>query len=72
MIDVKGVRFLYTKQTCELIIHHLVKSFNYKKLRRNDYSNSHHEGDYNHKEGSSQDKKIKKLKKKKGCDHDSF
>jgi hypothetical protein len=34
MIDVKGIRFLYTKQTLELIIHHLISSFDFEKIRK--------------------------------------
>jgi hypothetical protein len=37
MIDVKGVKFLYTQNTTELIIHHMVHSFNYAKLRKTDF-----------------------------------
>ena len=37
MIDVKGIRFLYTKQTLELIIHHLVTSFEYERFRKTDF-----------------------------------
>lgn len=37
MIDVKGIRFLYTKQTLELIIHHLINSFDYEKFRKTDF-----------------------------------
>ena len=37
MIDIKGIRFLYTKQTLELIIHHLVNSFDYQKFRENEF-----------------------------------
>jgi hypothetical protein len=37
MIDVKGIRFLYTKQTVELIINHLVHSFDYEKFRKSDF-----------------------------------
>ena len=36
-IDVKGIRFLYTKQTLELIIHHLINSFDYERLRKTDF-----------------------------------
>jgi hypothetical protein len=36
-IDVKGIRFLYTKQTLELIIHHLINSFDYDRLRKTDF-----------------------------------
>ena len=36
-IDVKGIRFLYTKQTLELIIHHLINSFDYNRLRKTDF-----------------------------------
>ena len=37
MIDIKGIRFLYTKYTLELIIHHLIKGFDYKKFRKTDF-----------------------------------
>lgn len=37
MIDVKGIRLLYTKQTLELIIHHLVTSFDFERFRRTDF-----------------------------------
>jgi hypothetical protein len=37
MIDVKGIRFLYTKQTLELIINHLVHSFDYERFRKSDF-----------------------------------
>lgn len=40
MIDVKGVRFLYTQKTIELITHHLVHGFNYSKLRESDFIDS--------------------------------
>ena len=36
-IDGKGIRFLYTKQTLELIIHHLINSFDYERLRKTDF-----------------------------------
>lgn len=29
MFDVKGIRFLYTQKTIDLIMHHLVHGFNY-------------------------------------------
>lgn len=29
LIDIKSIRFLYTKRTKELIIHHLIKGFKY-------------------------------------------
>lgn len=34
MIDIKGIRFLYTNYTTELIYHHLVKGFNYGKFSK--------------------------------------
>jgi hypothetical protein len=37
MVDIKGIRFLYTKQTLELIIHHLINSFDYEKFRKTDF-----------------------------------
>jgi hypothetical protein len=36
-IYVKGIRFLYTKQTLELIIHHMINSFDYERLRKTDF-----------------------------------
>ena len=60
MIDVKGIRFLYTKQTLELIIHHLVTSFDYERFRKTDFidvENSQEKYHYGvhggHKAGSS-------------------
>lgn len=40
LIDIKGVRFLYTKKIHELIVHHFVKGFDYSKFRRTDYADS--------------------------------
>lgn len=37
MFDVKGTRFLYTQQTVELLTRHLVKNFDYTKLRKTDF-----------------------------------
>lgn len=37
MVDIKGIRLLYTKQTVELIIHHLVNSFDYEHFRKTDF-----------------------------------
>ena len=37
LIDIKGVRFLYTKKILELTYQHLVKGFDYKQFRRTDY-----------------------------------
>lgn len=37
MIDVSSIRFLYTKQTVELIHHHLVASFDYERFRKTDF-----------------------------------
>ena len=37
LIDISGVRFLYTKQVVELIYHHLIKGFDYKQFRKTDY-----------------------------------
>ena len=37
LIDIRGIRFLYTKKIVELIYHHLVKGFDYKQFRKTDY-----------------------------------
>ena len=37
LLDVKNTRFLYTKRIFELLHHHLVQGFNYKKYRKTDY-----------------------------------
>lgn len=37
LIDIRGVRFLYTKKIVELIYHHIVKGFDYKQFRKTDY-----------------------------------
>ena len=37
MVDIKGIRLLYTKQTVELIFHHLVNSFDYERYRKTDF-----------------------------------
>ena len=37
LIEIKGTRFLYTKRTKELIIHHLVKGFKYSQFRKTDF-----------------------------------
>lgn len=37
LLDVKNTRFLYTKRVYELLHHHLVKGFEYKKYRKTDY-----------------------------------
>jgi len=37
LIDIKGVRYLYTKKILELLHQHLVKGFDYKQFRRTDY-----------------------------------
>lgn len=37
LIEVKGTKFLYTKRTKELIIHHLVKGFKYSQFRKTDF-----------------------------------
>jgi hypothetical protein len=40
LVDIKGVRFLYTKKIHELIQHHFVKGFDFSKFRRTDYADS--------------------------------
>lgn len=30
LVDIKGVRFLYTKKVLELLYHHFIKGFDYK------------------------------------------
>jgi hypothetical protein len=37
LIDIQGVRFLYTKKILELIHHHLVKGFDYKQFRKTNF-----------------------------------
>ena len=37
MIDIQGIRLLYTKQTIELITHHLITSFDYERFRKTDF-----------------------------------
>ena len=37
LIDVKNVRFLYTKHVYDMIHHHLVSGFDYTKYRKTDY-----------------------------------
>ena len=37
LLDVKNTRFLYTKRVYELLHHHLVKGFDFKKYRKTDY-----------------------------------
>ena len=37
MLDVKNTRFLYTKRVYELLHHHLVSGFDYRKYRKTDY-----------------------------------
>ena len=37
LIDIQGVRFLYTKKIVELIYHHFVKTFDYNQFRKTDY-----------------------------------
>jgi hypothetical protein len=34
MIDIKGIRFLYTKYTIDLIYEHLIKNMDFTKLSR--------------------------------------
>ena len=47
-IDVKGIRFLYTKQTFELIVHHLINSVDYDRLRKTDFIELETSGDRFH------------------------
>ncbi len=51
MIDIKGIRFLYTKQTVELIIHHLINSFDYEKYRKTDFIDIENSGERYHAAG---------------------
>ena len=51
MIDIKGIRFLYTKQTLELIIHHLINSFDYEKYRKTDFIDVENSGERYHAAG---------------------
>ena len=37
LLDVKNTRFLYTKRVYELIHHHLMSGFDYRKYRKTDY-----------------------------------
>ena len=37
LLDIKNTRFLYTKVVYELIHHHLVRGFDYKRYRKTDY-----------------------------------
>lgn len=37
LVDIKGVRFLYTKKVLELLYHHFIKGFDYKQFRKTDY-----------------------------------
>jgi len=37
LIDIRGVRFLYTKKILELIHQHFVKGFDFKQFRKTDY-----------------------------------
>lgn len=59
MIDVGGIRFLYTKQTVELIIHHLINNFDFEKHRKSDFidiennSGADYKFSHSRKEGSS-------------------
>jgi hypothetical protein len=57
MIDVKGIRFLYTKQTLELIIHHLINSFDYERFRKTDFIDVENSGEKYHAAGAAQGKK---------------
>lgn len=37
LVDIQGVRFLYTKKILELIYNHFVKGFDYRQFRKTDY-----------------------------------
>ena len=52
MVDVKGIRFLYTQYTVELIVHHLIKGFNYKKFRKTDFVEVENSKENNVKRGN--------------------
>ena len=69
MIDVKGIRFLYTIKTYEFIMHYLIKGFNYKKFNKSELVDIEVQ-----KENifSEYDPTVKKVNKKQtGYDHSS-
>lgn len=64
MVDIKGIRLLYTKQTVELIIHHLVNSFDYERYRKTDFIDVENSQDRYHYGGTQNGAKS-------GKDHSS-
>jgi hypothetical protein len=40
LVDIRGVKFLYTKKVFELIIHHFVKGFDFSPYQKKDYIQS--------------------------------
>lgn len=57
LIDIRGVRFLYTKKILELINHHFVKGFDFAQFKRRDYIESE-TANQKKKNASAQSRKI--------------
>ncbi|CDW78547.1 UNKNOWN [Stylonychia lemnae] len=64
MFDIKGIKFLYTQQIIELLTHHLVRGFDYKKLRKTDFINIENQK----LSGNDRDFKFKFKAKNSNCD----